>query len=375
MLAGDQLAPHAGVTRSDDGLSPEAAQDDAAEVDKALEAALEDGSYWVEQRQVAAFLLGTIARCAVASPLRWLPHEIVQRIAQMAFRPRHHVRIELPDRRMPPAVREAFLARGGQCLVFPCAPTYFANWEDSLLAEWGPEEIPYPSIRLPAAGHVLYFELMLDDAWADSKIHVHHAAFVFGEDERPRIFSDTPRIIPDEIGDWPGGTVVQAWQDCWRNIVCSSWPQLSSVEERLMPWRQEQNYAVNRSYWRHVTTGQTTWEPPLASPPDWRSLCPCKCTAGCARVTLGLLVDLSAGFVTFRLNGVNGPRVPLGEGWQDGVEVRLGGSWPEPEAYSWQTAIEQPLCVPAGLYASPLLGPEWEPEEDSQDENSDGGDN
>ena len=115
--------------------------------------------------------------------------------------------------------------------------------------------------------------------------------------------------------------------------------------------------------------------PPLASPPDWRSLCPCKCTEGCARVTLGLLVDLSAGFVTFRLNGVNGPRVPLGEGWQDGVEVRLDGSWPDPEVDSWQAAIEQPLCVPAGLYASPLLGPEWEPEEHSQDENSDGGNN
>ena len=348
------------------GLSPEAAQDDAAEVDKALEAALEDGSYWVEQRQVAAFLLGTIARCAVASPLRWLPHEIVQRIAQMAFRPRHHVRFELPDRRMPPAVREAFLARGGQCLVFPCAPTYLANWEDSLLAEWGPEEIPYPSIRLPAASHVLYIELLLDDAWNGSTIHVHDTALVLDEEA----FSVFQGLIGGNIPDERGreGTVVQAWQDCWRNRMCSSWhDQVSSVEERLMPWKREHNYAVNRKFWRHVTTGETTWEPPLASPPDWRSLCPCKCTTGCARVTLGLLVDLSAGFVTFRLNGVNGPRVPLGEGWQDGVEVRLGGSWPEPsEEDSWQAAIEQPLCVPVGLYASPLLGPEWEPEEDSQ---------
>ena len=62
---------------------------------------------------------------------------------------------------------------------------------------------------------------------------------------------------------------------------------------------------------------------------------------------------------------MNGPRASLGAGWQDGVEVRFGGSWPDPEgaAAAWQVAIEQPLCVPKGLCSSPPLGldPEWDP--------------
>ena len=97
----------------------------------------------------------------------------------------------------------------------------------------------------------------------------------------------------------------------------------------------------------------------------------------CARSTLGLLVDLSEGFVTFRLNQVNGPRVSLGAGWQDGVEVHFGGRWPDPEesggdSCAWQVAIEQPLRVPNGLYESPPLGPdpEWGPES-ADVENSD----
>ena len=138
---------------------------------------LEDGSYWVEQPQVVSFLLGTIERCAAASPLRGLPHEILQRIAQMAFRPRHQIRFELPEQKMPPVVAETWLARGGQCLVFPYAPgfQYFENEEEE--EEWGSSAMPYPTLRLPAAGHILYFELLLDDSWNGSDIHVHDVVF------------------------------------------------------------------------------------------------------------------------------------------------------------------------------------------------------
>ena len=151
------------------------------------------------------------------------------------------------------------------------------------------------------------------------------------------------------------------------------------IAQRLNPWQREFNYAVNKPFWRHLTTGETSWHPPPAAPLDWRSFCPCACESSqsccytCARLTLGLLVDLAAGFVTFRLNQVNGPRVPLGAGWQNGVEVRLDGSWPEPNVVSdpaaWQAAIQQPLRVPKGLCSSPPLGPnpEWDPESDSDE--------
>ena len=150
---------------------------------KEVKRALEDGSYWVEQPQVVSFLLGTIERCAAASPLRWLPHEILQRIAQMAFRPRHQIRFELPEQKMPPVVAETWLARGGQCLVFPYAPgfQYFEHEEEE--EEWGRSAMPYPTLRLPAAGHILYFELLLDDSWNGSDIHVHDVVLSIDVDE------------------------------------------------------------------------------------------------------------------------------------------------------------------------------------------------
>ena len=326
---------------------------------------LEDGSYWVEQLQVVSFLLGTIERCAAASPLRGLPHEILQRIAQMAFRPRHQIHFELPEQKMPPVVAETWLARGGQCLVFPYAPgfQYFENEEEE--EEWGSSAMPYPTLRLPAAGHILYFELLLDDSWNGSDIHVHDVVFSIDVDEYPCV----------------NGTIIRPWTSTsvWNNKVCTA---LAGVRfaQRLNPWQREFNYAVNKPFWRHLTTGETSWHPPPAAPAlDWRSFYPCACESSqsccytCARLTLGLLVDLAAGFVTFRLNQVNGPRVPLGAGWQDGGEVRLGGSWPEPDGAvdptAWQAAIEQPLRVPKGLCSSPPLGPnpEWDPESDSNE--------
>ena len=150
---------------------------------KEVKRGLEDGSYWVEQPQVVSFLLGTIERCAAASPLRELPHEILQRIAQMAFRPRHQIRFELPEQKMPPVVAETWLARGGQCLVFPYAPgfQYFEHEEEE--EEWGRSAMPYPTLRLPAAGHILYFELLLDDSWNGSDIHVHDVVLSIDVDE------------------------------------------------------------------------------------------------------------------------------------------------------------------------------------------------
>ena len=124
---------------------------------EAMKRGLEDGSYWVEQQQVVTFLLSTIERCATESPLRGLPHEILQRIAQMAFRPRHQIRFEVPEQMMPPIVAETWLARGGQCLVFPCTPQRQVYWDDDDEKKWGSEVMPYPTIRLPTAGHILYF--------------------------------------------------------------------------------------------------------------------------------------------------------------------------------------------------------------------------
>ena len=324
---------------------------------EAMKRGLEDGSYWVEQQPIVTFLLSTIERCAAESPLRGLPHEILQRIAQMAFRPRHQISFELPDRMMPLVVEETWLARAGQCLVFPCAPQYRVYWDDDDdddddEKKWGSEVIPYPTLQLPTAGHILYFELLLDDTWNASEVHVHDAVFSISDDAEPSV----------------NDTVVMPWlpSSVWGNHACDAFDGLGFVQ-RLSPWRLELN-AVNKPFWGHLTTGETSWHLPPASPPDWRSFYPCKCGESCgrmcARLTLGLLVDLSEGFVTFRLNQVNGPRVPLGAGWQAGVEVRLGGSWPEPEnANAWQVAIEQPLRVPEGLYGSPALGPdpEWDP--------------
>ena len=339
---------------------------------EAMKRGLKDGSYWVEQQPVVTFLLSTIERCAAESLLLGLPHEILQRIAQMAFRPRHQIRFELPDRMMPPVVEETWLARGGQCLVFPCAPQYrvYPDYddddEDDVDPEWGSEVIPYPTIRLPTAGHILYFELLLDDMWPGSEIHVHDVVFSIGEDEERSV----------------NGIIVNPWNPVWSNQAC---PALCSrvFPQRLDPWQREFNYAVNKPFWRHLTTGETSWLSPPAAPPDWRSFYPCACAESCesqgmcARSTLGLLVDLSEGFVTFRLNQVNGPRVSLGAGWQDGVEVHFGGRWPDPEesggdSCAWQVAIEQPLRVPKGLCASPPLGPdsEWGPES-AHVENSD----
>ena len=318
---------------------------------EAMKRGLEDGSYWVEQQPVVTFQLGTIERCAAESLLLGLPHEILQRIAQMAFRPRHQISFELPERMMPPVVEKTWLARGGQCLVFPCALGY-TFWDEEEEKEWGSEDMPYPSIRLPTVGHILYFELLLDDTWNGSEVHVHDAVFSIGDDAEPSV----------------NGTVVMPWlpSSVWGNHACNAFDGLG-FEQRLSPWQLELN-AANKPFWGHLTTGETSWHLPPASPPDWRSFYPCKCESCgrmCARLTLGLLVDLSAGFVTFRLNQVNGPRVPLGAGWQDGVEVRLGGSWPEPEnTNAWQVAIEQPLRVPEGLYESPALAPdaaEWDP--------------
>ena len=318
---------------------------------EAVKRGLEDGSYWVEQQQVVTFLLSTIARCAAASPLRGLPHEILQRIAQMAFRPRHQIRLELPDRMMmPPVVEETWLARGGQCLVFPCAPQH-SDWSEEEEEEWGSEEIPYPTIRLPTADHTLYFELLLDDMWPGSDIHVHDVVFSVDHDEEFSI----------------NGTIVKPWNGrcVWGNMPCKALDDVGFVQRLSPSWQREFNYAVDRPFWRDLTTGETSWHPSATAPPAWRSFYPCECEKQCARLTLGLLVDLSAGFVTFRLNQVNGPRASLGAGWQDGVEVRFGGSWPEPEgaAAAWQVAIEQPLCVPKGLCSSPPLGldPEWDP--------------
>ena len=178
------------------------------------------------------------------------------------------------------------------------------------------------------------------------------------------------------------GTIIRPWlsTSVWNNKVCTA---LAGVRfaQRLNPWQREFNYAVNKPFWRHLTTGETSWHPPPAAPLDWRSFYPCACESSqsccytCARLTLGLLVDLAAGFVTFRLNQVNGPRVPLGAGWQNGVEVRLDGSWPEPDGAvdptAWQAAIEQPQCVPKGLCSSPPLGPnpewDWDPEPESDE--------
>ena len=362
-----------------------------------MKRALEDGSYWVEQPQVVSFLLGTIERCAAASPLRWLPHEILQRIAQMAFRPRHQIRFELPEQKMPPVVAETWLARGGQCLVFPYAPgfQYFEHEEEE--EEWGSSAMPYPTLRLPAAGHILYFELLLDDSWNGSDIHVHDVVFSIDVDEWVS-FPLTPTLIltltltarpspsPTRYpiirgGDGcVNGTIIRPWlsTSVWNNKVCTALAGVSFAQ-RLNPWQREFNYAVNKPFWRHLTTGETSWHPPPAAPLDWRSFYPCACESSqscsytCARLTLGLLVDLAAGFVTFRLNQVNGPRVPLGAGWQNGVEVRLDGSWPEPDGAvdrtAWQAAIEQPLCVPKGLCSSPPLGPnpEWDPEPESDE--------
>ena len=124
---------------------------------EATKRGLEDGSYWVEQQQIVTFLLSTIERCAAESQLRGLPHDILQRIAQMAFRPRHQIRFEVPEQMMPPIVAETWLARGGQCLVFPCTPQRQVYWDDDDEKKWGSEVMPYPTIRLPTAGHILYF--------------------------------------------------------------------------------------------------------------------------------------------------------------------------------------------------------------------------
>ena len=321
---------------------------------EAMKRGLEDGTYWVEQQQVVTFLLGTVERCAAESLLRGLPHEILQRIAQMAFRPRHRIHFELPERMMPPVVEETWLARGGQCLVFPCAPQNQVYWdagdnEEESQETWGSEVIPYPTIRLPTAGHILYFELLLDDMLPGSEVHVHDVWFSVDGEEMFSI----------------NGTIVKPWErPCvWKNKACKAFNGLGFVQRLSPSWQREFNYAVDRPFWRDLTTGETSWHPSATAPPAWRSFYPCECGGMCARSILGLLVDLDAGYVTFRLNHVNGPRVPFGEGWQDGVEVRLDGDWPEPEdADSWQVAIEQPLCVPNGLYESPALGPdpEWD---------------
>ena len=149
---------------------------------------------------------------------------------------------------------------------------------------------PYPTLRLPAAGHILYFELLLDDAWNGSDIHVHDVVFSIDVDEYPCV----------------NGTIIRPWMSTfvWNNKVCTA---LASVgfAQRFNPWQREFNYAVNKPFWRHLTTGETSWHPPAAAPLDWRSFCPCACEWSCARLTLGLLVDLAAGFVTFRLNQEN----------------------------------------------------------------------
>ena len=316
---------------------------------------LEDGSYWVEQQQVVTFLLSTIERCAAESPLHGLPHEILQSIAQMAFRPRHRIRFEWLEQDMPPLAVETWLARDGQCLVFPCPPQRRGWCGDE-------EPIPYPTIQLPTVGYILYFELHIDHSESHSEIHVHDVVFAIDGDER---YAGGYECRTPDID----GTAVMPWirpVALWGPGYCGALDNMS-VMQRLTPWQREFNYAVNRPFWRHLTTGDTSWHPPPAAPLDWRSFFPCECepsyhptTAGCSRLTLGLLVDLSAGFVTFRLNQVNGPRVPLGAGWEDGVEVCFNGHWrtqPDVErgTDAWQVAIEQPLRVPDGLYEASSL--------------------
>ena len=67
--------------------------------------------------------------------------------------------------------------------------------------ERGSNAMPYPTLRLPAAGHILYFELLLDDSWNGSDIHVHDVVFSIDVDEYPCVNgappdATAPRLTP-----------------------------------------------------------------------------------------------------------------------------------------------------------------------------------
>lgn len=70
------------------------------------------------------------------------------------------------------------------------------------------------------------------------------------------------------------------------------------------------------------------------------------------RTKVGILLDFTRGTVSWRLNDVNGPRVPLGDGWEDGVEIRTEGQFPDLGMWTpWVATVSCPGRVPDDLHS------------------------
>ena len=77
---------------------------------------------------------------------------------------------------------------------------------------------------------------------------------------------------------------------------------------------------------------------------------------GASTNTLGALLDVQRRQIAMCLNGVNGLRVAMPEGWaSNGLTIRpCNMLWTEHDQYESPVSISTPACVPKGLAQLPL---------------------
>ena len=118
---------------------------------------LEAGTYWSSMRHLLAFMCG---QRSSTSMLRWLPGELLTKIARQAIR--QNSRLVWAPLSDSPTLEVGYWRGGTTIALMP-----------------GPSGEVSPSLWLPQRRQIYYVELSLDDLWCGSGISCHSARLEF----------------------------------------------------------------------------------------------------------------------------------------------------------------------------------------------------
>ena len=173
----------------------------------------------MEQPHIVAFMLVT-SSAGAASSLRWLPFDILQKIAKMAHRPRPQLRFsgaEEFELDLPLPI-EYQLSSSAAIIALENAPG---------TSEHG-YSVPYPHIQLPQRAQYIYLELSMDDVWSGSIVEVHDVEIEWIVTDDIPVLNMNGMEVPGSDNAWanescPGRAVQQA-------VYAAGGPSLGSFD-------------------------------------------------------------------------------------------------------------------------------------------------